>query len=339
MTGLGSSDEWVLVVSTASDSHADVIEERLADINVASVRFNTEDYPTHARIEMEFGRTTGDSDFSLLIGQECYDLSRVRSVLYRRPALPVVDDAIVDARARQVAEAQCQEALRGLWRLLRGFWISDPVRIRRASNKPLQLSIAPRLGLEVPHSVITTDPAVALQFWSTHPRVVVKPLAGVAFLSPDTQRPAGVYTTVVSRTDMESAESVQLAPTLLQEYVPKQTELRITVVGDEVFAAEIDSQSDERSKDDWRRVSPRYVPHRRHELPGPVAAACRSLVLEFGLAFGAIDMVLTPEGRYVFLEINPNGQWLWIENLVGLPIGASIARMLAHPPAIPTVER
>jgi glutathione synthase/RimK-type ligase-like ATP-grasp enzyme len=112
---------------------------------------------------------------------------------------------------------------------------------------------------------------------------------------------------------------------LFQAYVPKRSELRVTVVGERVFAAEIGSQATHHTRHDWRRYDMAHTPHTPHALPEPVARAAVALVRALGLVYGAIDLVLTPDGDYVFLEINPNGQYLWIEHLTGLPITAAIA--------------
>ena len=66
-------------------------------------------------------------------------------------------------------------------------------------------------------------------------------------------------------------------------------------------------------------------------MPDEIKKACVDLTKYYGLEFGAIDLVLTPEGNYVFLEINPNGQWAWIEVLTRLPISDAIANLLANP--------
>jgi glutathione synthase/RimK-type ligase-like ATP-grasp enzyme len=109
---------------------------------------------------------------------------------------------------------------------------------------------------------------------------------------------------------------VRSAPCQFQEYVEKKHELRVTIIGDRIFAAEIDSQAQERTRFDWRHYD---VPMRLRagQLPSDVAERCFAFVRSYGLNFGAIDLIHTPDGRYVFLENNPNGQWLFVED--GVP--------------------
>ncbi|HMW02377.1 MAG TPA: ATP-dependent carboxylate-amine ligase, partial [Acidobacteriota bacterium] len=131
-------------------------------------------------------------------------------------------------------------------------------------------------------------------------------------------------------------KAVTHAPCLFQEYIPKKVELRITVVGRKIFAAEIHSQQSQRSKDDWRRYDIANTPYLKHRLPEAIKIKCQQLVRELGLVFGCIDMIVTPDNRYVFLEINPNGQWGWIEELTQLPICANLAEMLIQGTALYT---
>jgi len=123
-----------------------------------------------------------------------------------------------------------------------------------------------------------------------------------------------------------------LAPILAQEYIEKKLELRITIVGQKMFTCAIHSQDSEQTRIDWRRYDFRNVKHLPYQLPEKIKQKLHKLMKIWNLSFGAIDMILTPEGKYVFLEINPNGQWLWIEQLTEMPISRVIAELLANPP-------
>ena len=119
-----------------------------------------------------------------------------------------------------------------------------------------------------------------------------------------------------------------LAPVTFQEKVEKVSDIRVTVVGDDVFAAEILSQGRESSKVDWRATDDPNLEHRVHELPSALVSRCRRLVSHLGLNFGALDLALKPDGTYVFFEINPNGEWLWLEDQLGFPLSERIATWL-----------
>jgi glutathione synthase/RimK-type ligase-like ATP-grasp enzyme len=207
--------------------------------------------------------------------------------------------------------------------------------MQRVSNKPLQIDIARQLGFEVPRTLITNDPSLAREFYEfCGGDVVYKTLSCPRVTHNDGQVGDQVdniaaYTTLVGTEDPNLWKSVELAPCLFQEHVAKKVELRVTVVGHDVFAAEILSQSDPATLIDWRRGDIVNLEHRIHYLPEAIADLCRLLLRALGLNFGAMDLILTPDSRYVFLEVNPNGQYGWIEHLTGLQISQAIANLLA----------
>jgi glutathione synthase/RimK-type ligase-like ATP-grasp enzyme len=128
--------------------------------------------------------------------------------------------------------------------------------------------------------------------------------------------------------DASLLQKVSNCPCLFQQYVEKAYELRIIVVHDTAFAVELHSQEHPDAMTDWRRARMRDIPHRQHDLPEAIKKQCVSLVRELGLKYGALDMVVTKAGKYVFLEINPNGQYGWLEDVIGPCISESIAKQL-----------
>jgi len=136
-----------------------------------------------------------------------------------------------------------------------------------------------------------------------------------------------IYTHKLNAVDFQKIENVKFVPVLFQEYVPKEIELRMTVIEEDVFSCAIDSQKSERTKDDWRRYDFEKVPHYSYKLPVDIENKLVDFLKNAGLKFGAFDMILTPNGEYVFLEINPNGQWYWIEKLTGMKITERLVRL------------
>jgi glutathione synthase/RimK-type ligase-like ATP-grasp enzyme len=134
---------------------------------------------------------------------------------------------------------------------------------------------------------------------------------------------------VVRPEDLEDLSGLSLAPATFQEFIQKISDIRVTVVASDVFAAEILSQERESSRIDWRATDDPHLVHRIHKLPVNIENLCRKLTTNLGLSFGAIDLVLKPNGSYVFLEINPNGEWVWLEDQLGFPISDRIARWLS----------
>src|SRR5207249_3343457 len=113
----------------------------------------------------------------------------------------------------------------------------------------------------------------------------------------------------------ENLEKYSLTPSIFQEYIEKEYELRITVVGEKVFAAKVDSQKQDETKIDWRKHKTLF---QQYSLPKEISDKCVELTQKLNLSFGAIDIIRNKEGQYTFLEINPNGQWAWLDIEVGL---------------------
>ena len=136
------------------------------------------------------------------------------------------------------------------------------------------------------------------------------------------------FTQVLRPADLAHVDGIALCPVAVQEAVDKRVELRVTVVGSRVFAAAIHSQRSNHTRHDWRRYDLVNTPLEPVELAPGIARRCVELVAGYGLSYGAIDLIQTPDGRTVFLELNPNGQYLWVEAATGHPISAALADLL-----------
>jgi glutathione synthase/RimK-type ligase-like ATP-grasp enzyme len=202
----------------------------------------------------------------------------------------------------------------------------------RANDKAAQLSFAGRLGFEIPPTIITNDPAEALAFHREHDgNIVSKTFATHHIEGADREHRSDWWfleTRMVSHRRTAAYRTVQGCPSIFQAYVPKDVELRITLVGDQVFPCEIHSQATHHTRYDWRRYDLAHTPHREHALPSDVRERCKALLRGYGLCFGAVDMVKTPDGRYVFLELNTTAEYVWIEKLTGMPMSEALTDLL-----------
>jgi glutathione synthase/RimK-type ligase-like ATP-grasp enzyme len=206
--------------------------------------------------------------------------------------------------------------------------MSSPECVWRAEHKLIQLKMANECGLLIPETVVTNEPsAVEAAFSRFNGRMIAKP-ARSGFVDYGDEQHA-VYTTQILREHLADVDSARWSPVIYQELIEKRCDLRITYVGGLIFVAEIDSQSDPEAKIDWRRTINPELPHRRAQLPQAIEDRVRTLMMRLGLQFGALDFVHTSENEYVFLEVNPNGQWLWLEDVLDFPISAAIADWLS----------
>jgi len=178
----------------------------------------------------------------------------------------------------------------------------------------------------MPRTLITNNPEDFQEFYQEcGGQVVFKTLTQGPLGASEGK---GVYTSLVARRHLENLEAIRRVPCLFQEHIPKAVDLRVTVIGPQVFPVEIHSQDQEGAKIDWRKGETSRLKHSLHQLPPRIEAQCLELLKNLKLEYGAIDLILTPEGEYVFLEINPSGQFAWIEMLTKLPLMDTLADLL-----------
>jgi glutathione synthase/RimK-type ligase-like ATP-grasp enzyme len=238
---------------------------------------------------------------------------------------------VTDPTHRSFVQATSQRYLEGLYALTHCLWLpAKPEVDRLADNKLTQLAVARDIGFSIPDTLVTNRPGDALDFFQRHASSIIsKSLVNMEVMVQD-QPHVIVYTRPVHRRDLLQVDSVRHAPVIFQAYVPKSIELRVTVVHEQALAASIASQDGRLTRHDWRHYDDHRVRYSRFDLPRDVKRMCISLVRRLGLGFGAIDLILTPDGEFVFLEINPNGQWGFVEMATGLPIGEAIADALTE---------
>ncbi|MFI5310551.1 MAG: MvdC/MvdD family ATP grasp protein [Gemmatimonadales bacterium] len=317
----------ILILSHIKDGHVLLMLPALEAAGASVFWFRTNEFPTLASLSLAFDEA-GHQRRTLQTRDGMLDLDRVTAVWYRRPRTPDVDDAIEDRGLRRYVADESWRVISGLFETLDCRWVpGKPSRENPASNKVNEMARAAALGFRLPRSLHTNAPQALLDFYEEcGGRIVTKSLNGTMDTDGGARYP---FTYLVRRRDLARIRAVRFAPVLAQEYVEKDVELRITVIGDDVFPAEIHSQVTTRTRVDWRHYDDE-TPYGVHDLPEDVAARCVRLVRELGLTYGSIDLIRTPTGEYVFLEINPNGQWAWIETATGLPIRDALVAHLMH---------
>jgi glutathione synthase/RimK-type ligase-like ATP-grasp enzyme len=262
-------------------------------------------------------------------GPHQIDLESVKTAWYRRPTSEQADPGLADAECSAYTVVEKRWFLVDLFDSLPCRWIPGPQPVfRRAEMKLSQLAAATALGFELPPTLITNSPGDFFAFYREHEGKIISKLPSSAFLNGSFGQRFARYTERVRHRDLAHAEAIRSSPMIFQAYVDKRVELRATVVGERVFTAAIHSQATRQTRYDWRRYDPDHTPHTPFELPPEIADRCCALVRRLGLSYGAVDLILTPDGRYVFLEVNPNGQYLWLERATGLPISDAICDLL-----------
>lgn len=328
----------ILIVTIENDEHTDLVEYHLKKANSNYFRLNTD------AISSDFKITYGIRKQSLFAQIENVNGGRIstediRVVWYRRTRCNPPTGEIKNRHLFEYSFEEYVGFFKNLWIALRyARWMDNPIQVHHLQDHRLeQYWYATRVGLEVPATYYTNDGRMPIYALREQGQIAMKPIAQ-SFIRTDTPEEGssgipvkGILTRLIRQGDFGDAQllvSCKNTPTQFQDYIEKDTEIRLTVVGRRLFPCEIDSQASERTKHDWRRYDFKNVGHKPCELPQEVGTKILRFMKSVNLAFGAIDLIRTPDGRYVFLEVNPAGQWHWIEVLTRMPISEAISDWL-----------
>ncbi|MFT2017752.1 ATP-grasp ribosomal peptide maturase [Streptomyces sp. 796.1] len=315
----------VLVLTRDADATADLVIAELNNRGVRVHRLDPGDFPQAVGLSAHIGPYDKRWVGSLKGRHQDLLLDRVTSVYYRRPSSVHLSDEMSEGDARW-AESEARAGL-GVLTALPCPWINHPYRNAVASVTPMALATAARCGLIVPRTLITNNPEDARSFVKALPDSVAayKALGTKAPTEVDGQ-PHALWTTKARPEDID--DSVALTAHQFQQWIPKVFEVRLTVVGTQMFAARIRAGSDA-SRIDFRRdydsltYGPCTVPDKVHD-------GVRKLMHEFGLRYAALDFLVNEHGNWYLVDVNPNGQWAFVPFLRE-PITHAIADLLEQP--------
>lgn len=305
----------ILVLTCPEDVTADMVIDQLNGMGMSDdvLRLDPAGFP--GRVHLEATCTAGRWTGRITHGPRSVALETIRSVWVRRPGRPGHGSTVQPSWTAH----ECDHALYGVLRALDGVrWMPPLDAYRAAQYKTVQLAWAHVVGLLTPDTIVTNVPSTAKEFANASP-VVCKSVSG---RQPD-DPPMKLPTTTIPPTADFSA--IAAAPTCLQRQVPKVADVRLTVVGDEMFAARADTGPD---VVDWR-YDIDQVPWKETPVPEPVRHKIQAFMQLAGLPYGALDFGIDADERWHFLEINPVGQFGFIELTTGAPIAAAIANWLA----------
>jgi len=317
----------LLIICQDLDPHVDVMISHLKDRDIRPFRLHTQDLQTNLDVEIRPDVPDGQWRWRLEGAGDAITDIEVGSVWNRRTLFRRDPDLTPDEA--EFAEMESREVMAGLYRMTEAFWVNHPDKIRRAESKPDHMKIAAELGLQIPRTLLTNSADAARAFFDAcGGQVVFKVMVPGRLGAKDS---LGIYTSLVTKEQLDDDIAIRRTPCFFQEYLPKVSDIRVTVIGERTFAVEISSQDDPAGVVDWRMGSLANMPHSAHQLPDPIEQKCHALLRHYGLNYGAIDFVLTAEGEYVFLEINPSGQFSWIEGMTKLPLFDTLADLLTAP--------
>ena len=314
----------ILVVSHPDDPHAARVLELLQRAGHEALLLNLADLPERATLTFDYGRN-GAPALDYRRDGTTFDLSHASSAWWRRPQAPDLTPVAGRQDVLAFVDNEWREAINGLWQLIDVPWMNPPALDEVASRKALQLRVASQLGLRTPRTLVTTDPDAARRF------IAERGIGRTIFKTFSCTHAVWRETRLIRDEELALLEQVRFSPVIFQEFIPASADLRVTIVGDRIFPAAIDSRGTDYEVD--FRMSLGQARTEPCELPREVEDRLFALMARLGLVYGAIDLRRTPEGEHVFLEVNTGGEFLFIEDRTDQPIAQAVADWLVQPGA------
>ncbi|MEV4115129.1 MvdC/MvdD family ATP grasp protein [Nonomuraea sp. NPDC049695] len=323
-------DPVVLVLTQEFDVTADSVVKILNERDVRVFRYDTSYFPRNSTLTY---RSTDTGWLTTLVdttyGRRSLRLEDVTSVWYRRPT-PFTADSSLQEVHQEFAVKESAHAMGGIFSALPARWVNLPAVELRAHYKPLQLKVARDVGLRIPKTIITNDPEEAARFSRECDGSIVYKALNSGLIHQPGGWPRGLLTTALSEIPLEILPRVRYSPCIFQELIDKAYELRITVIGGKFFTVRVDStDGDGKPHVDSRNFlgNLRYT---QATLPDEIENRLRQLMRTFELAYGAIDVAVDQVGEHYFLEVNPAGQFAWLDDEVpGLNLASAMADYLS----------
>jgi len=195
------------------------------------------------------------------------------------------------------------------------WWVNSKESAIRANSKLLQLKVASQCGMSIPTTLCSNDPQDIRYFLLKHESdgVIYKPLCSGFWFEDNNVKIS--YTSKISFLELPNNQLLQLSPGIYQKEIKKKYELRVTCFGDYIVAAKLNSQDHLEGKIDWRAIPAGEMSIEPYTLPSYLEDNLRRFMQKMGLVFGSFDFIVSEDLEYVFLEVNQQGQFLWIEDV------------------------
>ncbi|MEV8395290.1 MULTISPECIES: ATP-grasp ribosomal peptide maturase [unclassified Streptomyces] len=318
----------ILVIAARDDWPTDRIVKILTERGASVFRMDTADFPQRLTLAARIDRAATWNG-ALTTSTRTVDLADVSAVYYRAPGAFAFPDGM-SGPERRFAAAQARAGLGGIITALdQCRWVSHPAAMARAEYKPVQLAAARSVGLRIAPTLITNQPEQVRAFAAeTDGPIICKPVASPVFIEGDQLK--AVYSRRLSDEDLADLRGLGVTAHLFQAWADKAYEVRLTVVGNRMFATEIHAGS-EAGYEDWR-TDYASLAYFAADTPPHIASGVRRLLDRLALRYAALDFVVSPNNEWTFLEANPCGQWDWIAHEAGHPIAEAIADELQGEP-------
>lgn len=290
----------ILIISNRFDFTTDYVCLELKKRKCKYLRLNRDEFSSY-KISLDIF----NSNLSILFNDELYvvDQKHLKSIYYRAPIYlrDIYKPNI--PKEEQLYRTQWTAFIRNLTFFENVTWLNNPISTFKAENKVIQLKYAKKLGFHCPETIITNNEKFNINPSNSY---ILKSLdTGVLRID---DKEAFIYSNVVRGQDILDS-NLSLSPVILQEYLYPKIDIRVTIIGNKIYAVKI-MKHNQGIDGDWRKEKNDvdFIPL---ILPSDIHLKCIQIVKSLGLAFGAIDLIYS-EGIYYFIELNPTGEWAWL---------------------------
>lgn len=321
-----SHRDVVLLITHSKDFFTiDRVAQALLKLEAKPFRLDTDKFPNTVQLHMHLGDTYNNC--GLKYGDYSINSQHVQAVWMRRIWYPELSKDLSE-QFKTACARESFATLEGFWDSLRSArWVDNLQKIKAAENKLYQLRLAQTVGFTIPQTLVTNDPEQAREFfYQLKGQIVAKLLTPLSQSMNAT--PFFLYTSVVKEEDLLGAESLRHCPMVFQEQIPKLRELRVVYVDGKIFVGALDASVYSASTLDYRCANFDACVWQPYELPSKIVLCLKTFMAKLELTFGAFDFIETPNGEYVFLEVNPTGEWGMLERDLNYPISKAIAEAL-----------
>ena len=320
------SDHVILLLTHSEDFYTiDRVAEALKLLGANPIRINTDLYPEKFPLDIYMNSSSHKLEWE--VDGHKFTSDQVKGVWYRRIFSPKIDNDI-DPAFRNICVREAGAIFKFMFPLLtHAVWMDPFEVVENASNKLLQLHVAAKSGFTVPDTLVSNHAESARSFFKNQTGGVVTKLTMPTAYSMG-------YTSMALRThrveeeDLDNMDSLKYCPMMFQNEIDKAIELRIVYVDGHFFTGAIDASTTENGQVDWRRSGPNEASWQPYDIPEHLQTTITKFMNELKLTFGALDVIKTPSGEYVFLEVNPVGEWGMLEKELDYPISQQIALSL-----------
>ncbi|MCZ8091203.1 MvdC/MvdD family ATP grasp protein [Flavobacterium sp.] len=311
-------DIKILFITNQDDISVDYLISKLKLKTKSYLRIDSED------INVIDFNINPNGEFILIKDNKKYNLKKVSSVVFKRTPIKFNFD-LKDSNQNYLNNER-KHFYEGLYLCLKDAkWINPMFSTHIAERKLFQLFEAKKIGLKTPVSILTNNPITADNFLKNNKKSIIKPISnGLQVLE---NKFYSIYTSEIPNDFFDDYDKNILfeTPVLLQERIENENDIRVVIINDKVFSVEI--TKNDKSEVDWRKPEIKKS-YRQITLPQELSNKLIMLNKSLNLVYSAIDLIKRPDGKFVFLEINPVGEWVWLESELNLNISETIINEL-----------